>query len=78
MSDLNKLFAPKDEPVPYPLLVLCGEYDIQLAIDAGKKIAETEPKAKYTEIRDAGHCANVDNPKEFNHILEDFISNPTK
>jgi len=78
MSDLNKLFVPTEEPVPYPLLVLWGEHDIQLARDAGKNIAETEPKAMYKEIKDAGHCANVDNIKEFNHILEDFISRPAE
>jgi len=57
-----------------PTLLLTGEYDIDLA----KKMAnDWHSKIKNGEhkiIKNAGHCANLDNPSEFNNILLEFLS----
>ncbi len=55
----------------YNLLVGCGEYDIPMEIDIVKEWAERERCDKMI-LKGAGHCANMDMPKEFNACLENF------
>lgn len=55
----------------YKLLVGCGEHDIPMEIDIVNKWAESEHCDKII-FQDAGHCVNMDNPKEFNSCLENF------
>lgn len=73
MQGMEKLFCINDEPVEYPLLILCGEYDLDLVKKAGIRLEELEPKSEYVEISHAGHCANIDNAADFNKVLEKFI-----
>lgn len=73
MQGTDKFFIAKDEPVDYPLFIVCGEHDIEIAKRAGKGLEILEPKAHYIEIKDAGHCANIDNAPCFNRLLEEFI-----
>lgn len=74
MSKMNSLFVKKDAPMTYPFLILCGDYDHQLAQDAARELHALEPGSKYARIPDAGHCANIDNPDIFNTVLDDFLS----
>ncbi len=55
----------------YKLLIGCGEHDIPSEISIVKDWAERENCEKII-IKSAGHCANLDNPKEFNNCLEKF------
>lgn len=55
----------------YKLLVGCGEHDIPMEIDIVDKWAESEQCAKII-LQGAGHCANMDNPQEFNACLLNF------
>lgn len=55
----------------YKLLVGCGEYDIPMEIDIVNEWAEREHCDKII-IQGAGHCVNMDKPKEFCTCLEDF------
>ncbi len=55
----------------YKLLVGCGEHDIPIEIDIVDKWAESEQCAKII-LQGAGHCANMDNPQEFNACLLNF------
>ncbi len=55
----------------YKLLVGCGEHDISSEIEIVNKWAESE-HCDNVIIKDAGHCANMDNPKDFNACLEKF------
>lgn len=69
-----------DEPAIYhlkdiqcPTLVIVGEHDVfdfqQIA-----KILEAEiPDAKRVVIDDAGHMSNMENPRQFNQALEEFL-----
>lgn len=65
---INKF--PKKQRI-YKLLVGCGQYDIPMEIDIVNTWAENEHCEKAI-IQDAGHCANMDNPKEFNICIENF------
>ena len=58
----------------YPMLLLTGEHDTELALNAAKEWHEKEKTSHFSLIKDAGHCANMDNPEMFNKILLDFIS----
>lgn len=73
MNGMNVLMTGKEEPVTYPLLIVCGEHDLELARDFGKHWETIEPTSQYLEIKEAGHCANMDNPRVFNALFEDFI-----
>lgn len=75
MSGLgNVVQERKNIELNYPLLILIGEKDIELVQRLGKRWHDSEPTSKYHLIRDAGHCANMDNPDEFNRILMEFIN----
>ena len=54
-------------------MILCGDCDNELAIGLAKKWNVTEKKSVFSTICNAGHCANMDNPDEFNAILRGFI-----
>ena len=76
MSGLSKLIAERKNPRrDYPLLILAGEKDNDLA----KKMAECwhneEPDSMFHIIENAGHCANMDNSERFNNIVLDAIDN---
>ena len=71
---MDRIFRRTDDPVRYPLLVVCGEYDSSLAKNAGKSFSASESSSKYIEINDAGHCENIDNPVEFNKVLSTFLN----
>lgn len=73
MRGMGKLFSPARESVEYPLLIVCGEYDLELIRTAGQRLKTLEPKAQYAEISRAGHCANIDQPAVFNEVYEQFI-----
>lgn len=75
MSGLSKIFATKkhEQQSKFPLLLLCGEYDLKIAIDAAQKWAEQDTGIQLSIIEKAGHCANMDKPETFNAVLLDFI-----
>ncbi len=56
----------------YPLLIGCGEFDIPAEIAAVKAWQEEEPDSHLVIFKNAGHCANMDVPQEFNRVLEAF------
>ncbi len=55
----------------YKLLVGCGEHDIPMEIEIVNTWAENE-KCDKIIFQGAGHCVNMDRPKEFNACLESF------
>jgi pimeloyl-ACP methyl ester carboxylesterase len=74
MQGMDRIFRRTDDPVRYPMLIVCGEYDSSLAKNAGKSLSASESSSNYIEINDAGHCANIDNPVEFNKVLSTFLN----
>ena len=55
MQGMDSIMIDSEKPMPYPLLIISGEHDLELS-------------------KDAGHCANLDNPEIFNEIYKEFIT----
>lgn len=72
MNGMSDIFKDKKDKVAYPMLLVCGEHDIDLARDAAERLSLLE-ECEYVKIEDAGHCANLDNPNKFNKVVEEFI-----
>jgi pimeloyl-ACP methyl ester carboxylesterase len=75
MPGLHKVVKERHMPTrPYPLLILHGEKDIELARRAAEGWHKTEKRSRFEIIKHAGHNANMDNPKDFNNIVSEFIA----
>lgn len=57
----------------HPVLVLHGEKDVLLPMEESKKLAEVFSKGQFKVIPKQGHCTNVENPKLFVEMLNDFL-----
>ena len=74
MSGLGNILKQRDHIMSsYPLLILSGDKDIELARRMSKKWHDNEPTSKFRMIENAGHCANMDNADQFNAIVMSFI-----
>ncbi len=69
LSNLINKYPSKQRQ--YNLLVGCGEHDIPMEIEIVNEWVEKEQCDKVI-LPGAGHCANMDKPKEFNACLENF------
>ncbi|MBK9323041.1 MAG: alpha/beta hydrolase [Bdellovibrionaceae bacterium] len=56
-----------------PVLVLHGEHDQLLDIEESKKLANLIKSATFRTISGQGHCANIEAPKLFVSLVEDFL-----
>lgn len=75
MSGLGSIIAERENYIcPYPLLILSGEKENELALQVARKWHNKESESRFYIIKDAGHCANMDNPVEFNKTVLDFIT----
>lgn len=74
MSGLGKILKPRVGITRnYPLLILSGDQDLELAKRMSKRWHDTEPSSKFIIIENAGHCANMDDADRFNSIVSSFI-----
>lgn len=74
MSGLGKVMQARENiKREYPLLILVGDKDNDLAQRISKKWHDAEPQSMYYLIKEAGHCANMDNSEDFNKIVMTFI-----
>lgn len=79
MSGLGNVIKQRDSITrTYPLLILSGDEDIELAMRMSKKWHDNEPTSEFHVIENAGHCANMDNAAEFNSIVMNFIHRAEK
>lgn len=69
----NVIKDRKDIKTEYPTLILTGEYDIDLAKKMAIEWHSETDKSEYVMIENAGHCANIDKPLDFNSLLDGFI-----
>ncbi|MDR0748498.1 MAG: alpha/beta fold hydrolase [Tannerellaceae bacterium] len=75
MTGLRKVVCErKDVSCSYPLLLLCGELDTDLAKNASLQWHRSAPGSRYCLIPGAGHTANMDNPEAFNETVLGFLS----
>ena len=74
MSGLDILIENRTIQRNYPLLILSGEKDNELALKMAKQWHEEEQNSQMFIIQNAGHCANMDNAEEFNNLIMNFIT----
>ena len=78
MSGLGNIIKEREYVArPYPLLILTGEKDIEVAKKAAYEWHKEESDSYFFLIEQAGHCANMDNAERFNTIVLEFILNHT-
>jgi len=74
MQGLQNIIKNRETIKPqYQTLILTGEFDIELAKKMAKEWHSEIDNSKYLMVENAGHCANIDKPIEFNKIVMDFI-----
>lgn len=77
MPGINKLFNPHKNYVnPYPLLILNGDKEPEpIAITLSESWNKRNGGNCFQLIKNAGHCANMDNPDDFNAMVMGFLEN---
>ncbi|MDR2855824.1 MAG: alpha/beta hydrolase [Methanomicrobiales archaeon] len=75
MSGLNSIIQERiDIQRKYPLLILVGDKDAELALKSANQWHTEEVNSEFHIIEQAGHCANMDNAVQFNQILMNFLT----
>lgn len=57
----------------YPMLIGCGEFDNEIALEAAKQWHNNEPQAKLVIFKHSGHLVPLDYPELFNTVLMNFL-----
>ena len=65
-GDLHRIKAPT--------LVIAGEKDVGTPVAMSEVIAKAIPGARLAVIPGAAHLSAVENPEEFNRLVEDFLA----
>ena len=66
-------FTPTLAAVDVPVLVIAGDQDETIPRSASADLAAGIKGARFEVIKDAGHLANLDNPKAFNAAMLGFV-----
>ncbi len=61
-----------------PLLVVNGEFDTAPRRRAGIEICRRVPGAEHAVIPEAGHLANLDNPRAYNAVVRNFLQRQSR
>lgn len=77
MAGMSKILDKTPRTLPQPLLIVIGEHDLPIILSNAQDWQKREPNARMQVIPAAGHCANMDNPVEFNKVLKDFLASQT-
>ena len=56
-----------------PVLVVVGDSDEMVSLDAARALAESAPRGRLDVIEDAGHLTSLDQPDRFNAVLARFL-----
>lgn len=59
--------------VKHPVLVLHGEHDRLLPVEASKALAGLFLAGRFEEFSGRGHCANVEDPRAFTDRVQKFL-----
>lgn len=63
-----------DLEIAAPTLVLTGDHEAPPVVAQSDRLVETIDDATRATIPDAGHLSNLDNPDEFNRVLDRFLT----
>ncbi len=76
----NYDYVKEIENCKLPLMIIKSQYDkdINRSLVKFEKQFKENPKVSIINLENAGHIANVDNPKEFNKIVREFIENESR
>ena len=78
MQGLQNVIKDRKNIIPkYPTFILTAEFDIELARKQAKEWHENLDNSEYFIMKAAGHCANMDDPLEFNRLVKEFIGRNT-
>lgn len=76
MAGLLSVIKKRENIEPqYPTLILAGEFDNDLNIKMAEEWHSKINNSELFVLKNAGHCANIDKPFEFNTLVETFIQN---
>jgi|AutmiccommuBRH23_1029490.scaffolds.fasta_scaffold00064_55 pimeloyl-ACP methyl ester carboxylesterase len=73
ISGMGKILDKSPQTLIQPLLIMIGDHDQPVLLENAKIWQKREPKSSLRIIPEAGHCANMDNPTEFNRELSTFL-----
>ncbi|OFZ31793.1 MAG: carboxylesterase [Bdellovibrionales bacterium RIFCSPHIGHO2_01_FULL_40_29] len=59
--------------VTHPVKVVHGEFDQLLSRVESEKLSQLFKNGQFEVLMGCGHCANVENPKQFTQSLSDFL-----
>lgn len=65
LQDLSKIEAPT--------LIINGEHESKSVFEHARKMKELIQGAQDVIVPDAGHVSNMENPQEFNRVVEEFL-----
>lgn len=75
MQGLGKVIQKRaDVQRSYPLLLVCGDHDLELAQRVARAWHAADQGSEFQLLENAGHCANMDQPKTFNTTLATFLA----
>jgi pimeloyl-ACP methyl ester carboxylesterase len=60
--------------ISVPTLVVVGAREIALCREVGELLQETVPDVRTVEIPNAGHVMSMENPREFNRVVSEFLT----
>lgn len=60
--------------LPMPVLAMTGNGDSPWRRECAKALADVVPRGSHNLVERAGHLANLDNPAQFNRIVDRFLS----
>lgn len=64
------------EEIKVPTLIINGEFESKSVISQAKLINRKISQSQMVTIPNAGHTSNLDNPEEFNRVVESFLISP--
>jgi pimeloyl-ACP methyl ester carboxylesterase len=64
---------PRLSEISVPVLVVCGEYDLDGCRQLCDELADAVPGARGITIPGAAHCPQLDRPEALNEVVLDFL-----
>lgn len=74
VKSVNQNLRPLLPKIQASTLLIWGEHDTDTPISYGKIMHDEIPNAELVILRDAGHYSFLDQPKQFCHAVESFLS----
>jgi 3-oxoadipate enol-lactonase len=66
-------YGPRLNEINAPVLVMCGDEDHGAPPENSRQMAAMIEGARFVEIKQAGHIANIEQPKTFNAAVGNFF-----